>query len=619
MIQWIFAGALWVYLAIRQLEPGRHAKTEVEFLPFFESVRAAFESANNGISNDAAALVAGLAIGDDSNLSVQTKAAMQTVGLSHLTAVSGANCAIVIAVVYLLLKFFPLSRLWRALLATSALAAYVLLVGPEPSVLRSALMAAVVLFVVALGRSSSAPAALALATLLILMVSPKMSLSLGFTLSVSATLGILMLSPSLKMKLSRFLPDWLSVALAVSLSAQIACWPALLLIQDGVSTYSILANLVAEPLVAPITIVGLISCIFAWPLPWLSSALAWIASVFALPIVFLSNYLNQLPIVTLSWPRAWIGVALALLIVLLFSIWLRSKNSSNGLVAAIALLTAGAIFTGSNSAEIIRSKTWMTANWNVVACDVGQGDALVIRDQGAVALIDVGKEDSSIDDCLSDLGIRKIDLLVLTHYDMDHVGGLAGALRSRSVGVAMVTEFRDDRPAKRYVESMLAVRGVRAIGAELGLSGHLGGLKWRVLSPMAGALEAEDSNDASTAILFWGKSYKLLTLADLGERGQMRLAPQLGTWHESNIPLILKVSHHGSADQYPELIEAVMPEYAVISVGKNNSYGHPTDRTISLLRRLKSQILRTDELGSIALDLHPVAGGEIDVKVLYSG
>lgn len=619
MIQWIVAGALWVYLALRQFNPVDHAKNESTFLPLFKSVRAAFAATNIGISKDASALVAGLAIGDDGSLSAQTKTAMQTVGLSHLTAVSGANCAIVIAMVYLSLKFFPLSRLWRALLATSALVFYVLLVGPEPSVLRSALMAAVVLFVVASGRSSSAPAALAVATILILVISPKMSLSLGFTLSVSATLGILMLSPPLRLKFSKFLPDWLSVALAVSLSAQIACWPALLLIQDGVSTYSILANLIAEPLVAPITIIGLISCLVAWPLPWLASALAWIASIFALPIVLLANVLHQLPVATLSWPSSWLGVALALLVVVLFSIWLRTKSRSRGLIAAIALLIAGAIFSGSNSAEIIRSKTWMSTKWNVVACDVGQGDAIVVRDHGAVALIDVGKEDSSIDECLTNLGISRIDLLILTHYDMDHVGGLSGALRSRSVGVALVTEFKDDRPAKRYVDSILADGGVPTIGAEIGLSGLLGELSWRVLNPRSGALEAEDSNDASTAVLFAGREYKLLTLADLGERGQMRLAPLLGTWPASNSPLILKVSHHGSADQYPELIEAVRPEYALISVGKNNNYGHPTDRTISLLQRLDSQILRTDELGSIGLEIHLATDGEVEVKVLHSG
>jgi competence protein ComEC len=144
-------------------------------------------------------------------------------------------------------------------------------------------------------------------------------------------------------------------------------------------------------------------------------------------------------------------------------------------------------------------------------------------------------------------------------------------------------------------------------------------LSWRVLNPRPEAFEAEDSNDASTAVLFAGSAYKLLTLADLGEKGQMRLAPLLGTWSASNGPLILKVSHHGSADQYPELIEAIRPEFAVISVGKNNSYGHPTDRTISLLQRLNSQILRTDELGSIALDVHSAAEGEVEVKVLHSG
>lgn len=614
MIQWIIAAALWVTLAITQYSPFDQGQTAKQFLPVFEGMRTAFSNVNRGISGDSAALVAGLAIGDDSRLSEHTNLAMQTIGLSHLTAVSGANCAIVIALVYLLLKRLSLNRLARAILATFALVLYVLLVGPEPSVLRSSLMAVVVLFVIAAGRPAAAPAALALAIIGLLIFSPKMANSVGFALSVSATLGILILAPKLNEILSRRLPGWLSIAISVALAAQISCWPVLLLIQDGVSTYSIVANLLVEPLVAPITVLGLLACLIAPLLPGLAQAIAWIASAFAWPIEALANLFASFPQSTLSWPRGWLGVCLASGVVALTACWLLVKRRRIQLGSALVLLLIGAVFFGSNSATILRSKTWMKGNWDVVACDVGQGDALVIRSQNAVALVDVGKTDKAIKSCLTDLGVSKIDLLVLTHFDQDHVGAIKGAISGRVVKAALVTEFRDDRPAKAIVLNSLRQAGVKIVGAQANMTGNIGRLQWRILSPRAGAIEAEDSNDGSTIVLFSGPEFDLLAMADLGERGQRRLAPQLGHWSATRKPLILKVSHHGSADQYAELIEELRPDYALVSVGRGNSYGHPTDRTLALLSRAGAVILRTDQLGSISLAGSKSSNGELEIR-----
>lgn len=619
MIIWGISLALWAGLLVWFPKLPHASRADVELLPFVQSIRDAFEKANIGVSVDAQALVAGLSIGDDSKLAESTAIAMQTVGLSHLTAVSGANCAIVIALVYLALNRLTISRLIRASLASAALVCYVLLVGPEPSVLRSATMALVVLWAVAAGRQNSALSALGACIAILLVADPKLSSSLGFALSVSATVGILVLAPKIAEFLSKKLPAWLSVPLAVSFAAQIACWPVLLFIQEGVSTYSLFANLLVEPLVAPITIIGLLACLLSIPLPLLAQALCWLASLFAWPISAVANYFYDQPISTLLWPGGLTGMVAAGIVVALVVYFFRSVNQGRRRITLAVILVIGAVFFGSNSADVTRTVTWARGEWNVVACDVGQGDALVIRDAGVIAVIDVGKTPKLIDQCLDELGVSRIDLLVLTHYDFDHVGGLSGALSNRKVGAALLTAFKDDRPAKLAIDQALLSKNIPIHRASIGQHGSLGELQWRVLNADGIGVHPEDSNDASTVMHFAGTEFDLLAMADSGERAQQRIARYLGGWASRNSPMILKVSHHGSADQYAELTEALKPSISLVSVGAKNSYGHPTDRTLALLRRVGSKVLRTDLLGSIAIDTSTSTEGKISVKLLASG
>jgi competence protein ComEC len=242
----------------------------------------------------------------------------------------------------------------------------------------------------------------------------------------------------------------------------------------------------------------------------------------------------------------------------------------------------------------------------MVSCDVGQGDATVIRSRGLIAVVDVGREPKPIDSCLRQLGISQVDLLVLTHFDLDHVAGLAGLLGHRTVKLAMLTSFVDNRPGADAARRALDDRRVPIVEAETGLQGRLGSFRWQVLSPHLGAPEAEDSNDGSITMLWRTPKVDIITLADLGQKGQMRLLSESTTWMDAqlaSVPLVMKVSHHGSADQSPGLIQALSPSLATVSVGRGNTYGHPTKRTLDLLGSMNCWVARTDEHGSIAIAL----------------
>ena len=571
-------------------------------------LRSAFLESSQGVSTDARALVAGLSIGDKSMLSPTTADAMKVVSLTHLTAVSGANCAIVIGAMFLFLGRFSLGRWLRFGISFVGLCGYVLLVGPQASVLRASVMAVVVMIARTLGRNTSGLAALSIAIILLLIWNPWLAIDYGFTLSALATLGILVLAPALSQRFESCLPKWLAISLSVSLSAQLLCMPVLLQLQPGISTYSIPANLIAEPLVAPVTILGMFACLVSPLFPVVAGWATWLASLATYLIIAIADFMSNAPVATISWPNGLVGVVSMTLIAVAVLVRVKTNQKSLRAMASAAIGLTTAITLGSCGGDVISSGAWPPKDWVVVSCDVGQGDATIIRSNGAVALIDVGRKPRPVENCLRRLGIRYINLLVLTHFDLDHVGGLSGALEVAKIDAAMITSYQDRRPAAAIAYRMLRKSSRTLIEAGLGLTGDLGDFQWKVLSPHQGAAEAEDSNDGSVTMLFQSPRLNVLALADLGEKGQMRLARESAGWFGNGfggVPLVVKVSHHGSADQYPELYEALRPSVALVSVGTNNDYGHPTKRTLDLLSRSGAKTYRTDLLGGIAVGISP--------------
>ncbi len=567
-----------------------------------ETLKLNFARSARAVTPDSGALVAGLAIGDDSALSLSMSERMKSLSLTHLTAVSGANCAIVIGGVFFLLRSLGARRSFVVAASVSALCLYVAVVGTEPSVLRAALMAAVVLVFMISGRKVPALVALAWAMTLTLVLWSKMVTSLGFWLSVSATAAILVLAPKLYQVLKLRTPAWLAMSLAVVVSAQLWCMPLLLDLQGGLPTYSVVANLLAEPLVAPITILGILALMLASVFPGVGSFLFWLASTFAWVIEQISQ-LALLPVASIWWPSGLVGLLLMITSVLALTLLIIKRHRKLALAGLAAVALSFLSFSGS---AVARSTNWPTPNWEVASCDVGQGDATVIRNAGRVMLIDVGREPDLINECLKKLEAKHIDLLLLTHFDADHVAGLAGVFEQASVGQAMVSPFRDERPLVALTMQMLETQGVRVSTAEVGDRGQLGGALWQVVAPEPNARGAEDSNDASVILRVETSGWLLLTFADAGERAQMRTVRLRNALlnRTLNKPLIVKVSHHGSADQYPELFEDLRPELALFSVGASNGYGHPTSRTIDLFTRAGSKILRTDQQGSIVISLN---------------
>ncbi|NAZ76916.1 MBL fold metallo-hydrolase, partial [Kineococcus sp. T13] len=263
------------------------------------------------------------------------------------------------------------------------------------------------------------------------------------------------------------------------------------------------------------------------------------------------------------------------------------------------------------------SGPWPPADWRVVGCDVGQGDALVLRSGPASALlVDAGPDAELVDGCLDRLGVRRLDAVVLTHFHADHVDGLPGALRGRAVGELLVSPLAV-RPAADRVAASAAAAGARVREVAAGESGRAGQVSWTVLGPrpaVAGTREPDSSqvNDSSVVLLADVAGVRVLLLGDLEREGQQRLLATSGRWPGGPLVDVVKVAHHGSASQEAALHRRVRARVAIVQVGAVNDYGHPAPAALALLTG--ARVLRTDTGGDVA-----VAGTPQRLRTLERG
>ena len=272
-------------------------------------LRGRFTTAAGHFDGDARGLLPGMVTGDTSRLDAELDAAMKSVGMTHLTAVSGANCSLILGALLLAARTLRFNRACAAVLCLTGLGLFVLMVGPESSVLRAAVMGAIGLVALAGGRPGRALSFLCLAVIGLVLAQPGLSTSFGFLLSVLATLGIVVTGRPIMAWFPSAVPRWLAAGFAVPLSAQAFCGPAIVLVQPQFSTYALPANMAAAVLVAPVTLLGT-SAVPLVPLaPALAAAPLGIAAAFATGVGAIARFFAGVPGAVLPWPEGVFGAA----------------------------------------------------------------------------------------------------------------------------------------------------------------------------------------------------------------------------------------------------------------------------------------------------------------------
>ncbi|HLP23160.1 MAG TPA: ComEC/Rec2 family competence protein [Microbacteriaceae bacterium] len=554
-------------------------------LGFTRDLRQRFLEDASRLPSFGGELVPGLAIGITTGISEALAEAMRDASLTHLTAVSGANCAGVLAATWWMLALCGARRAARIVGSLAALGGFVLLVTPEPSVIRAAVMAALALLALIRGSVIGGVAMLGITVCIVLGADPWLAWNLGFALSVSATAGILLLGPALHRLLSDRVGPGVALAIAVPLAAHLACQPLIMMLSPSINLWSVPVNIIAGWCAPLASVLGVTAClVLGWADP-VAHMFVWLASLPADIIAHLAFSIRGFPGAHVPLPPGVLAVGVA--IAFLASIALATVTQSTRLrLLGVALgITMAAVVAGTSIvAPGIRSGS-RPENWRIAACPVGQGDAFLVRENGEVMLIDTGPEPRALRTCLDTLGVSHIDVLVLTHYDRDHVGGL-DAVTGR-VSRALVGPVGDAHG--QSVRNALASGGASVTEVHRGDRGELGEVPYRVLWPNG---STEPGNDSSIVVSLEGPQWSGLFLGDLGAEAQAALV-------RAGVPRnvdVVKVAHHGSADQDDGLYAAIHARLGLIGVGVNR-YGHPTARLLDLLRGDGIPYLRTDREG----------------------
>lgn len=581
-----------------------------EVLDAAAAVRRGIRQAVAGAGPAERTLVPALVVGDDRGMPGDLVESFQASGLTHLLAVSGTNLTLVVGFVLVLARGAGVRARGLVVVGLLGVVGFVLLARTEPSVVRAAAMGSVALIGMGSNGRERGVRALGVAVLALLLVDPGMALSLGFALSALATAGILFLAPPWRDALARWVPRWLAEAVAVPLAAQLACTPVVAAISGQVSLVAVAANMLVAPAVGPATVLGLAGGLVHLLVEPLGRLLGRAAGWCAWWITEVADRSAAMPSAAVDWPASWWSVGLlSVLCLVVAGVMPRVLGHRLASVAAAALMLLSVVLP-------MPTPGWPPAGWVMVACDVGQGDGIVLRaGPGRAVVVDVGPDPVPIDRCLDRLGVAEVDTVVLTHFHEDHVGGLAGVLGDRRPDEVAVTALADPASGAAAVTEAAAEAGVPVRVPVYGEVRRIGSLTFQVVGPWGrfatgeAATEGSPANNASVALLVESAGLRILLTGDMEPEAQQAMRRALPDLRVD----VLKVPHHGSVHQDPEFLVGLAPRLAVISVGEDNTYGHPAAETLAVLEGAGALVRRTDLSGDVAV---VVDGGQLTVREL---
>lgn len=546
-----------------------------------------------------AGLVPSLVVGDISALPAEVKEDFKTTGLTHLTAVSGTNLTLMLVFTLGAARQLGLRGWWLRLLGLTVAMAFIVVCRAEPSVLRAAAMGLIAMAATGVAHDRARGLrALCLAILLLVLIDPWLARSWGFALSVSATAGILWWAGPWQQAMRRWLPGWLAESLAVPLAAQLATQPIVTALSGAVSMVGLGANVAAGPFVGPVTILGLGAGLVSLVWPGLAGVIGWLAGWCVQPIVVVARFAAHAPAAAWSWPSSAAGlVLLGVSCLFCAQVLLPRVLPRRWLATGLAVLLVVAALRAP-------PQPGWPGDWAVVACDVGQGGAQLIRAGPRQAvLVDTGPEPAALSRCLESVGVQTIVLLVITHAHADHIGGLAGLagvpvqlVVSGPDTIGRSTDLPDGLPAPVATRAGDTITAGSVRWTTLA-AGPLTGSSASAVEESPGTPDSAAENDAGVVGMIDAGRLRVLVTGDLEIAGQRNLLRS-----QANIGAdVLVVPHHGSPRQDPQFIAAVNPRIALIQVGERNDYGHPAASTLTMLRVSGAAIFRTDEQGGLAV------------------
>jgi len=575
-----------------------------------DSIRERASAAlGRGIGAPEAALARGFVLGSDEEIDPVTVQRFRRSGLSHLLAVSGQNVVLLGLLVMPLLSLAGLTLRARLVSLLLLIATYVLVTGAGPSIQRAGVMGAAAVAAGLAGRPVVRLHALLLAAVATLLVNPLAVGDPGWQLSFAATAGIMAWAPRLASGLrgqarAGAVRASLAEAVAVCLAATVSTLPLLLGTFDSLPIASLPANLLVTPAVAPSMWLGMIAA-GVGQVGWLPTAP--INALNALCLAYIEQvaaWVGDLPWSTVEASMSPLALGITTVVVLVgFELAVRALIRRRGVrlpapsrpgLALLAVALALLLVVGVGMVGFGGGRTNGSSDDRMVVCalDVGQGDALLLDPPGpTAALVDAGPPGADIATALEERDVRRLTHLIITHDQLDHAGGAPEVL------AALPVEWLIHTGASARLGRLAEQAGLREAVVSEGSTLRLGGLDLLISwPPRALSAEPDPGADPNAISLVLTGRWRHLTFLLTGD-SEAEATPMPGGQFD-----LLKVAHHGSEDQgLGQMLDGIVPRVALISVGTDNPYGHPSSSTVDELLSRRIHVLRTDTGGSVGV------------------
>lgn len=553
-------------------------------------------------------LIAGLCVGYKETLQqMGIRTTFSQTGLSHMIAVSGTHLALVLMFVERISKIVHLGRFQRIAVLIGTCMIFVVFTGVQISALRSLLMSMATLLAPLFKRRAHSLSGLSAAGCIILCSQPQAALNVSFALSVSSVASIIIFNPLIERVLSRGVliqnPIALSIrsAISMSLCAQLATTWLTIPLFGMFSAVSPLANACVTPLMSALLLIGLLVIMGTLVMHSLGSTFTGLYDLLDYPTRLCLSIVNTFA----ELPGAWFSVSLPLVItagisIIVLGVLWASYQKVRYLSVRTMAVVCFALTTASVGISVIQTPD------GVYALDVGQGDAILIRSHGRIVLVDTGDNDALIKP-LARNHINHIDMLVLTHLDRDHVGGIPALEHACTVDYVVVASGVSQHLNASYIRAFESMDVKQIVEVQQGDTLSVGSITSKVLWPPHQV--TGDNNEDSVCLLTtldqWGTGgdFSVLLTGDL-ESEELQHVINDGLEHQE--VTVLKVGHHGARVSLNDAQAKVLKSrWALISCGKKNRYGHPSPQCLRALGDVPSEVLRTDIMGDCGVISYP--------------
>lgn len=538
-----------------------------------------------------------LLLGDKAELSMEDLAYLDQAGLYHITAVSGLHCAFLLSLLTFLIGAHR--RKLLSAIAIPVLCFYALMVGSRPSVVRSCVMLVMVLLAPLFERESDAPTSLSLALMLILLANPFSVASIGLQLSFAAMAGILWLTPKLCVFISKErkkIGRLILTSFAVTAGASVFTMPLCAYYFGILSLIAPISNLLCLWAASATFTTGFVCTALGFVFAPLARFLALVPHAGASYILSAARLLCKIPYHAIFFANSYLKYWL-IYVYALFGVCYFAKKGRGRYAIASVLSVLMLVLT-----VYVNMLPFSGGSLHVVALDVGQGQSVVLHSQGETAMVDCGSSNSYISAgsvasaYLQSMGQEHLDYLVLSHYHADHINGVRQLLTQIDVDTMVLPNVEDETTQKDKILQLCTQHHINILFASQVEELTLGDAKLTVYPPLGGG----STNEEGLTVLCTAGTFDVLLTGDMDRDNEEILIERYAL---PDIEMLM-VGHHGSKKSTgTELLEAVTPEIAVISVG-DNRYGHPNDAALYRLSDKEISVYRTDLQGNIHITVN---------------